>query len=78
MSVKEIKDAMEKGRVYFGIRQTLKNVKKNSNVFVSKDVREETIKKLENAKVEFTVLKSKEELSLELNLNFKCEVFSLK
>jgi ribosomal protein L7Ae-like RNA K-turn-binding protein len=78
MSVKEIKEAMEKGKVYFGIRQTLKNAKKISNVFVTKDARKETIEKLENAKIEFSVLKSKEDLSRELNLGFECEVFSLK
>lgn len=78
MTIKEIKEAMEKGEVYFGIRQALKHAKKLSNVFIAKDTREETVEKLESAKIEFIVLKSKEDLAKELNLDFECEVFSLK
>jgi len=77
MSVKEIKEAMEKGNVYFGIRQVLKLGKKSKNVFIAKDTRDETVEKLESAKIEFIVLKSKAELAKELNLDFECEVFSL-
>ncbi len=78
MSVKELKEAIEKNKVFFGIKQTLKNAKKVSNVFVSKDVRDETVEKLEKAEIEFVVLKSKDELARELNLDFTCEVFSIK
>jgi ribosomal protein L7Ae-like RNA K-turn-binding protein len=78
MSVKEIKDAIESGNVLFGIRQSLKNSKKLKNVFIAKDTRDETVEKLEAAKIEFIVLKSKEDLARELNLDFECEVFSLK
>jgi ribosomal protein L7Ae-like RNA K-turn-binding protein len=78
MSVKEIKEAIEKDKIFFGIKQALKNSKKISNVYVAKDTRDETIKKLEKADIEFTVLKSKTDLSRELNLDFECEVFSLK
>ena len=77
MSVKEIKEAMVGGNVYFGVRQALKNAKKVSNVFIAKDTRDETVEKLEEAKIEFIVLKSKAELAKELNLDFECEVFSL-
>jgi ribosomal protein L7Ae-like RNA K-turn-binding protein len=77
MSVKEIREAMENGRVLFGIRQALKS-KKLKGVFIAKDTRDETVEKLEAAKVEFDVLKSKAELARELNLDFECEVFSLK
>lgn len=77
MSLKEIKDSIEKENVFFGIRQSLKNAKKLSNVFIAKDTRDETVEKLESAKIEFVVLKSKEEISKELNLDFECEVFSL-
>ena len=76
MSIKEIKDAIGGGKVYFGIRQVLKN-KKLSSVFVVKDVRDETVHVLENAGVEFVVLKSKEEMRRELNIDFDCEVFSI-
>jgi ribosomal protein L7Ae-like RNA K-turn-binding protein len=77
MSVKEIKEAMEKGKVLFGIKQAIKNKKKISNVFVAKDIREEVIEKLEKDGIEFVVLKSKRELGKELNLDFDCEVFSI-
>lgn len=69
---------MEKGRVYFGIRQALKNAKKLKSVFLSKDARDSTAEKLDSANIEFTVLKSKDEMAKELNLDFECEVFSLK
>ena len=83
MSLKEISDEMEKGNVLVGIKQTLKyfkskNAKKSSRVFVSKDVREETIKKLEDMKIEFEVLKSKEEIAKVLGLDFESEVFLIK
>jgi len=78
MTIKEIREAMEEGKVYFGIRQALKHSKKLSNVFIAKDTREETVEKLESAKIEFIVLKSKEDLAKELNLDFECEVFSLR
>ena len=78
MSLKEIRDAMETGNVLFGIRQALKLGKKAKNVFIARDARDETVDKLENAKIEFTVLKTKEEITKELNLDFECEVFSLK
>ena len=78
MSVKEIKEAIEKEKVLFGIKQALKNSKKLKNVFIAKDAREETIEKLEKAGIEFTVLKPKKEISRELNLGFESEVFSLK
>ena len=77
MSVKEISEAMEKGNVLFGIKQALKGGKKLKNVFIAKDTRDSTVEKLESAKIEFDVLKSKAELAKELNLDFECEVFSL-
>ncbi len=77
MSIKEIKEAMDDGNVFFGVRQALKN-KKLKQVFISKDTRDETVEKLEFAKVEFDVLKSKEDIAKELNLDFECEVFSIK
>ncbi|GEM_PF-503347 len=77
MSLKEIRDAMEKGSVLFGIRQSIKNAKKLSGVFIAKDARDETVERLESANIEFVVLKPKAELSKELNLDFESEVFSL-
>ncbi len=52
--------------------------KKSKNVFIAKDTRDETVEKLEAAGIEFDVLKSKAELAKELNLDFECEVFSIK
>ena len=77
MSVKEIKEAMDKGNVYFGIKQALKHPKKLSNVFITKDARDETVETLDSSGIEFSVLKSKADLSKELNLDFECEVFSI-
>ena len=51
---------------------------KISNVFIAKDTRDETVEKLEDANIEFVVLKSKADLAKELNLDFECEVFCLK
>jgi len=78
MSVKEISEAIESGNVMFGVKQALKLGKKSKNVFIAKDTRDETVEKLEAAGIEFDVLKSKVELAKELNLDFECEVFSLK
>ena len=77
MSVKELKGAIEQGNVYFGIRQALKYAKKLSSVFIAKDARDETVEKLDVAGIEFVVLKSKEDIAKELNLDFECEVFSI-
>jgi ribosomal protein L7Ae-like RNA K-turn-binding protein len=78
MSVKELKEAFEKKKVFFGIKQAIKNSKKIANVFVVRDVRDETVEKLEKAGIEFEVLKSKDDIAKELNLDFTCEVFSVK
>jgi len=78
MSMKEIKEAMVDGKVCFGVRQALKLGKKARGVFICKDTRDSTVEKLEAGKVEFDVLKSKEDVAKELNLDFECEVFSIK
>ena len=78
MSVKELGEAIESGNVLFGVKQALKGGKKLKNVFIAKDTRDETVEKLEAAGIEFDVLKTKAELAKELNLDFACEVFSIK
>ena len=78
MSVKELREGIEEGKVLFGIKQALKVGKKAKNVFIAKDTRDSTVEKLEEAKLEFDVLKSKADLTKELNLDFECEVYSLK
>lgn len=76
MSVKEIKESLEKGHVYFGIRQTIKHAKKIKNVYITKDARDQTAEALDKANIEFVVLKPKSDMTKELNLDFECEVFS--
>ncbi len=78
MSVKELKEGIEEDKILFGIKQALKLGKKAKNIFIAKDTRDETVEKLEKAELEFDVLKSKADLTKELNLDFECEVFSLK
>jgi ribosomal protein L7Ae-like RNA K-turn-binding protein len=78
MSVKELREGIEAGNVFFGIRQALKLGKKAKIIFIAKDCRDETVERLEGAGLDFEVLKSKDDLTKELNLDFSCEVFCLK
>ena len=83
MSVKELTEAIKNENVSFGIKEVLKavkvkKVKKTSRVFISKDARETTIEVLEKAGVEFEVLKSKQELTKLLGLDFESEVFFIQ
>ena len=79
MSLKDLKDAMSEGKVSFGIRQVLKSLKgkKKKKVFVAKDTREDVLKKLEEREVNFEFLKTKKEISKELELDFESEVFMM-
>jgi|TARA_B100001971_G_C17958915_1_gene416385 ribosomal protein L7Ae-like RNA K-turn-binding protein len=76
MSVNDIRKAMSDGTAHFGIRQAVKG-KKKAEVFIARDTRDVTIEKLEKHGIEFSVLKSKGDLTKELNLDFECEVISL-
>jgi ribosomal protein L7Ae-like RNA K-turn-binding protein len=78
MSVRDIEDALKENKVFFGIKQCLKHKKKLKSVFIAKDARDETVDKLEKAGVEFIVLKTKQDLAKQLNLDFESEVFSIK
>ncbi|MAG40011.1 hypothetical protein CMI41_03525 [Candidatus Pacearchaeota archaeon] len=78
MSIKEIKEAIDKKKALFGIKQCIKSKKVLGGVFICKDTRDEVVDMLENAKIEFSVLKDKKEMSKELNLDFLSEVFSIK
>jgi len=81
MSIKEIKEAIDEEKIMFGVKQAVKHSKgkdKTKKVFVAKDTRDSTINKLEEAKVEFEVLKTKEEIAKELGLDFESEVYSIK
>ena len=78
MTVKELREGIDEGKVLFGIKQALKLGKNAKNIFIAKDTRDKTVEKLEKAGLEFDVLKSKGDLTKELNLDFECEVFSLR
>lgn len=78
MSVNDIKEAMKNESVYFGLKETLKNIKKVKNVFVSKDARSNTLKVLDEKKIKYKILKDREEMSKLLDLNFTSEVFSIR
>ena len=80
MSLRDLIEADKKGNVSFGIKQVLKlakakKLKKTSRVFVARDTREETIKQLEDAGVEFEVLKNKDDITREMGIDFDSEVF---
>jgi ribosomal protein L7Ae-like RNA K-turn-binding protein len=80
MSLRDLTEADKKGNVSFGIKQVLKlakakKLKKTSRVFVARDTREETIKQLEDAGVEFEVLKNKDDITREMGIDFDSEVF---
>ena len=78
MSVKELREGIESQKVLFGVKQALKVGKKCKVIFIAKDCRDETVEKLEKAGLDFEVLKSKSDLTKELNLDFSSEVFCLK
>ena len=78
MSLKEIREAIEDGKVMYGSNQTLKKGKKLKRVFIAKDSRDSTVEKLDSAGIEFDVLKSKSDLTKELNLDFFTEVISIE
>lgn len=80
MTMKNLIDANEEGNVIFGIREILKlakkkKLKKGYSVFIAKDARDDVVLKLENAGIEFEVLKSKKDISKELGIDFNSEIF---
>ncbi len=78
MSVKEIKEAIENKNVYFGLKECVKHKKEIKNVYVTKNAREVTLQKLSDSKIDYKILKDKKEMVKLLNLDFFCEVFSIK
>ena len=80
MNIKELIEAEKKGKLLFGTKEVLKKIKskklnKSASIFVCRDAREETLKKLEEKGVEFEVIKNKSIVSKELGINFESEVF---
>lgn len=77
MSLKEIKEAREKGRVFFGVRQAMKNKDKLKKVFIAKDARDTTKKMFSDKKIKFEITEEKSKIKKFLNLNFTTEVISV-
>ncbi|NCO11195.1 hypothetical protein CO038_00495 [Candidatus Pacearchaeota archaeon CG_4_9_14_0_2_um_filter_39_13] len=77
--VVELKKSIDAGKVFFGIRQSLKNSGRLKRTYIPSDAREETIEMLKKNKIEFDVLEvSKEEAAQKLELDFLCEVFGMR
>jgi ribosomal protein L30E len=75
----ELKRAVESEKVFFGIKQALKNPGKIKNAYISSDSREQIRNLLKMNKIPFEVSDlSKDELAGKLEIDFKCEVFALK
>ena len=75
----ELKKGLEEGKVFFGIRQAIKNSDNLDKALVSSDCREQIKNFLKINKIDFEELEfSKEELATKLELDFRCEVFGLK
>jgi ribosomal protein L30E len=75
----EIKKAMESDKVFFGIKQTLKNSGNVKVAYISSDSREQIRNLLKMNKVPFEVSEfTKEDMTEKLEIEFRCEVFALK
>jgi ribosomal protein L7Ae-like RNA K-turn-binding protein len=79
MNLKELKELSDRGKVCFGSRQVFKafsdKKKKSGKVFVAKDAREDVLQKLQEKNINFEFLKTKKEISEELGLDFKSEIY---
>ena len=77
--VSELKRRIESGRVFLGIKESLKNMQKLDKIMVAADCRREVIDILKNKSINVEILEvPKEELANKLELGFQCEVFGFK
>ena len=77
--VSEIKESMEQGRVFFGIKQCLKKSDELERAIISSDCREEIKNLLVANKIDFEVSElTKEDISGRLEMDFESEVFGLR
>ncbi|MCH7568144.1 MAG: hypothetical protein IIA87_01870 [Nanoarchaeota archaeon] len=77
--VHELKQHILARKVFFGIKQSLKNSKNLNKALLSSDCREEIMDLLEKNKIDIEIMDfSKQELADKLELDFKCEVFGLR
>jgi|TARA_B100000315_G_scaffold249453_1_gene280688 hypothetical protein len=75
----ELKKSFEANKLFFGVRETLRNSAKLNKVLVPSDCRTETINLLNENKIDFeSVEKTGEEIMNQFELDFMCEVFGLK
>jgi hypothetical protein len=75
----ELKKSFEANKLFFGVRETLKNSVKLGKILVPSDCRIETINLLNKNKLDFeSIDKTGEEIMNQFELDFMCEVFGLK
>ncbi len=74
--IDELKEAIKKGHILFGIKQYRKNAKDVKKVFVPSNAREQALKQIDREKI-INIGLGKEELRRKLEIDFLCEVFSL-
>lgn len=77
--VTELQKHIDSEMVLFGLRESLKNSKKISKLFVAKDARQNIMRQLNEKNMDVEVLSlNKRELNDKLALGFECEVFGIK
>ena len=77
--VEELQEFILQDKVFFGIKQSLKNSSRISKVIVPKDCREDIRKLLKVNKLGLDVLDfGKEEIYKRLGMKFQCEVFGVR
>lgn len=75
----ELKKSIDAGKIIFGIKENMKNIKNLEKVFLPMDARENVAKLFEERGVDFDFLEvTKDEASEKLELGFLCEVFGLR
>ena len=73
-----LKQGLDSGKLHFGIKQALKKADSIEKVYISMDCRNQVKSLLEKNKLDVIQLNlSKNEISIQLAIGFKSEVFSL-
>lgn len=77
--VSALKDFIDEEKVFFGIRESLRNANKLDMAFVPADCRTDVLEILKKNKIEIEKLDlTKKELADKLILDFECEVFGVR
>ena len=75
----EMKELIENDKVFFGVRETIRNAKNVERVIVPSDCRQKSKEMLEKSNLEIEFVEfSKQELVEKLGIEFQCEVFGVK